>query len=143
MRRRRKFNVGGVDVKSGLEERIGRQLLELEIPINYEVQSYQWKEYLPRAFCGNCGTKGCYVWRSYTPDYFLPNGIILEVKGRFTSKDRKIAAAMKEQHPDVDVRMVFDKNDWLNKNHKNRYGDWCDSKGILWCVREIPKDWIK
>ena len=27
--------------------------------------------------------------RKYTPDVILPNGIILELKGRFTSNDRK------------------------------------------------------
>ena len=143
MRRRKQHHCGNVEVKSGLEAKIGNWLTKRGVDWCYEKSSFPWEERLPRAYCKECDTKICYVARSYTPDFFLNNGVIFEVKGRFTSKDRKIAAAMKEQHPALDIRMVFDKNDWLNKAHKNRYGDWCDSKGILWCAGFPPEDWIR
>lgn len=144
MRKRKKFFVGEIEVKSNLEKLIGEQLLQRSSGFIYEKESYKWKEKLPRAICGECETKGkCFVERSYKPDFFLSNGIILEVKGRFTSKDRKIAAAMKEQHPELDIRMVFSKNNWITRQHKTNYGQWCDSKGILWTVNDIPEEWLR
>ena len=44
---------------------------------------------------------------SYTPDFVLHNGIILEAKGRFISSDRAKHLLIKEQHPDYDIRFVF------------------------------------
>ena len=38
--------------------------------------------------------------RKYIPDIILPNGIIIELKGRFTSKDRKKMLLVIAQHPD-------------------------------------------
>lgn len=45
--------------------------------------------------------------RKYIPDIILPNGIVIELKGRFTSKDRKKMLLVIAQHPDLDIRMVF------------------------------------
>ena len=133
---------GEVQVRSGLEEMVGNQLTEKGIPFEYESKSFPWLEKLSRAQCTLCGAKEAYVERSYTPDFFLPNGTIIEVKGNFTSKDRKIAAAMKEQYPELNIVLLFDKDNWLNKNRKNRYSDWCKSKGIGYSIREIPEEWL-
>ena len=45
--------------------------------------------------------------RRYTPDFFLPNGVILEVKGKLTVADRKKHEWIKQQHPELDFRFVF------------------------------------
>ena len=45
-----------------------------------------------------------YEWREdkkYIPDFILPNGIILEVKGRFMLEDRKKHLFIRDQHPEV------------------------------------------
>ena len=52
-----------------------------------------------------------YMWienKKYLPDFVLDNGIILEVKGRFTLDDRKKHLFLRESNPDLDVRFVFD-----------------------------------
>ena len=43
----------------------------------------------------------------YTPDFVLPNGIIIETKGRFMPADRQKHLLIKAQYPDLDLRFVF------------------------------------
>ena len=45
--------------------------------------------------------------RTYTPDFVLPNGIIIEAKGRWDVADRRKHKLIKEQHPELDIRLVF------------------------------------
>ena len=51
--------------------------------------------------------------RTYTPDFVLENGIIIETKGRFVSNDRRKHKEIQKQFPDLDIRFVFQ-----NPNHK-------------------------
>ena len=44
---------------------------------------------------------------SYLPDVVLSNGIIIEYKGWFKPSDRTKHLLIKKQHPDLDVRFVF------------------------------------
>ena len=39
------------------------------------------------------------AYRTYTPDFVLNNGIIIETKGRFMAADRRKHIAIKKQHP--------------------------------------------
>ena len=82
--------------------------------------------------------------RKYTPDVILPNGIILELKGRFTTADRKKMLLVMKQHPDLDIRMVFQRHtNKLFKGSLTTYSEWCNKKGIKWASKTVPKDWIK
>lgn len=83
------------------------------------------------------------VQRKYKPDFILPNGVILEVKGYFTGADRSKHLRVREAHPELDIRFVFmNANNKLNKRSKTTYAEWCDKKGFKWCHRNIPKSWI-
>jgi len=83
--------------------------------------------------------------RRYTPDFFLNNGVILEVKGRLTAADRQKHKWIKEQFPDLDIRFVFmNPNTRINKGSKTRYRDWADKLGIPWCKGpQLPTEWTK
>ena len=82
--------------------------------------------------------------RKYTPDVILPNGIILELKGRFTTADRKKMLLVMKQHPDLDIRMVFQRHtNKLFKGSLTTYSEWCNKKGIKWASKTVPKEWIK
>lgn len=82
--------------------------------------------------------------RKYIPDIILPNGIIIELKGRFTAKDRKKMLLVIEQHPDLDIRMVFMRHtNKLNKHSRTTYAQWCDKHNIKWASKIIPEEWIK
>ena len=82
--------------------------------------------------------------RKYTPDVILPNGIILELKGRFTTQDRKKMLLVMKQHPHLDIRMVFQRHtNKLFKGSLTTYSEWCNKKGIKWANKTVPKEWIK
>ena len=81
--------------------------------------------------------------RSYTPDFVLGNGVVLEVKGYFDQEDRRPIKLFKEQHSDVDIRMVLQKpHQKLTKSGRMTYATWCDRYNVPWCEGpSIPKDW--
>ena len=81
--------------------------------------------------------------RRYTPDFVLPNGIILEVKGFLSTADRMKHKGIKEQHPELDIRFVFmNPNTRLSKRSKTRYREWADKLGYPWCCGpDIPQEW--
>lgn len=79
----------------------------------------------------------------YTPDVVLPNGIHVEIKGRFTGEARTKMIAVKKCNPDVDIRFLFQRDDWCTKNHKMRYSEWCEKNGFDYAIGEvIPSEWI-
>ena len=115
--------------RSGLEDRISKQLKALSVPVKYEEFKikYQVNEV-----------------RTYTPDFELPNGIIIESKGRFVVADRKKHLLIQKQHPDLDIRFVFSNSRGkINKGSKTTYGMWCDKHGFLYADKLIPEEWIK
>ena len=131
-------------MRSGFENRIAKQLKQIGVDYKYEYETFEYWLPVYKAVCESCGeTKQIVKRHHYTPDFFLSNGVVLEVKGRFTAKDRKIQAAMREYHPDVDLRMVFYADNLLRKNAKTRYSDWCQSKGIDYCFKEVPEEWTQ
>jgi hypothetical protein len=78
----------------------------------------------------------------YVPDFTLPNGIIVETKGDFTSKDRRKHLLIKEQHGDAyDIRFVFQANNKLSSKSKTRYTDWCEQHGFKYAIGLIPPEW--
>ena len=81
---------------------------------------------------------------TYLPDFILPNGIYCECKGWFRSSDMAKMKRVVEQHPELDIRMVFQEpNNKIRKGSKTTYGRWCDKHGIKWgTVSDIPK-WAK
>ena len=84
------------------------------------------------------------AYRTYTPDFILDNGIIIETKGRFTAADRRKHKAIKKQHPKLDIRFVFTNSRCkLNKGAKSSYADWCIKHGFLYYDRIIPEDRLK
>jgi hypothetical protein len=115
------------DFRSGLEYKVAKQLEDLGVAYEYEQTkvTYQRKP------------------SKYLVDFELPNGIMVETKGRFTSSDRAKHLLIKEQHPELDIRFVFSNaRNKLNKASKTTYGDWCDKHGFKWAEKEVPEDWI-
>ena len=79
--------------RSGLEIKNKDFLVEKGIKVKYEELKIEWEDLM---------------YRIYTPDFVLPNGIIIETKGRFTADDRRKHAFIKLQHPKLDIRFVFE-----------------------------------
>ena len=81
---------------------------------------------------------------TYPVDFALPNGILIEAKGRWVLEDRKKHMLIREQHPELDIRFVFmNPNGKIRKGSKTTYADYCDKHGILWAAKTIPEEWLK
>lgn len=116
--------------RSGLEEKVAAELKAAGIKAEYEAVTLKYV--VPER-----GAR-------YTPDFVLPNGIIIETKGRFVTADRTKHRLIHEQHPDLDIRFVFSNpNTKIGKKSKTSYADWCDRLGILFAKASIPVDWLK
>jgi len=114
--------------RSGLEVKVADQLKKAGVGVEYEVTKikYQVDEI-----------------RTYTADFQLPNGIIVETKGRFTAADRKKHLLIQKQHPDKDIRFVFQTSKAkINKGSKTTYADWCNKHGFIYAEKEIPTEWL-
>ena len=115
--------------RSGLEHKLSIYLDELKYKYLYEKVKIEWEDL---------------SYRTYTPDFILNNGIIIETKGRFLAIDRRKHLAIKEQHPDLDIRFIFtNSRNKLRKGAKSSYGQWCDKYGFRFYDRIIPEDWLK
>lgn len=65
----------------------------------------------------------------YTPDFVLSNGIVIETKGYFSQKDRQKHLLLRDQHPELDIRIVFQNpNVPIRKGSDTTYGAWATKK---------------
>ena len=115
--------------RSGLEEAIAKDLDKAGISYLYEDKkiTYQVNQV-----------------RTYTPDFILPNGIIIETKGRFVVDDRMKHLMIREQYPHLDLRFVFSNSrNKIRKGSKTTYGDWCTKHGFLYADKRIPDEWLE
>ena len=115
--------------RSGLELDIAKDLLGRGEKFKYETLKVKWV---------------LHENKTYTPDFILPNGVIIEAKGRFTLQDRKKHLAVKEQQPELDIRFVFSNSrSKLYKGSKSTYASWCEKFGFQYADKRIPDDWLK
>ena len=114
--------------RSGLEEEAAAFLKSRQKKVEYEKLKIEWEDL---------------KYRTYTPDFELDNGIIIETKGIFSPADRRKHVEIQRQHPTLDIRFVFSNaNAKLYKGAKSRYCDWCEQKGFKWAHRVIPEGWL-
>lgn len=114
--------------RSGLEETVGKELESRGISYGYESVKISWVDHKVR---------------KYTPDFILPNDIIIETKGRFVAADRRKHLEIQKQHPRHDIRFVFQNaSNKLNKGSNTSYGQWCDKNGFKWAEGSIPQEWL-
>jgi hypothetical protein len=113
-----------------LEEGVAKHLSFTGVPFQYEHRTYTYK---------------VEEIRKYTPDFDLGNGVVLEVKGYFRATDRKKLLLVKAQHPDLDLRLVFQQaNNKIHKSSKTTYADWCKKHGFLYSTNgSVPHSWTR
>lgn len=116
--------------RSGLEERLAKQLQEAGVGAGYESLTITYE--VPTST------------HKYTPDFPLTNGIIVESKGLFDSDDRKKHLLVKQQHPHLDIRFVFSRSSTpIYKGSKTSYAEWCYRYGFQFADKLIPEAWLK
>jgi hypothetical protein len=117
--------------RSGLEEKIAKDLEELEVSFRYENKKDIIAYTTPP------------TPHKYTPDFVIPNGIIIETKGIFSAADRKKHLLIKQQHPDKDIRFVFNRSkSFLTKAKSSTYASWCEKHGFMFADKSIPEEWL-
>lgn len=115
--------------RSGLEQDTAKFLKKRGIGFTYEEMKIKWVD--PKT-------------KTYTPDFVLDNGIIIETKGRFISPDRAKHLAVRDQYPELDIRFVFtNSKSKLYKGSKTTYGMWCNKYNFKYADRYIPEAWLK
>lgn len=81
---------------------------------------------------------------TYTPDFVLPNGIIIEAKGKLDAGTCRKMRAVKTAHPQLDIRFVFMRaGNPLRKGSKMKYWQWAEHYGFPWSEGTIPIEWYK
>ena len=82
---------------------------------------------------------------TYRPDFVLDNGIIIESKGHFRRGAGEAAKmiAVRDQHPELDIRFVFYNAHAKIGGQKQTYAQWATRNGFKWAHEEIPDEWLK
>lgn len=79
----------------------------------------------------------------YTPDVVLPNGIVVEVKGWFTGKDRTKLRDVRAAYPDLELRMVLaTPRAYITQKREQTQSGWCEANGIRWAEQAVPDSWF-
>lgn len=119
--------------RSGLEKAVAASLSNRGV--SYEYEQHKLKYLVPERQA------------TYTPDFYVTTKsgklIIIETKGRFVTADRQKMLLVKEQHPTLDIRLVFSNpNSRISKKSKTTYAAWCDKHGFQWAAKDIPESWL-
>jgi hypothetical protein len=116
--------------RSGLEEALAAQLQAVGVSYTYESFAIPFVEPAKK--------------RKYTPDFQLPNGIVIETKGRFLTADRQKHLMVQAQHPEYDIRFVFSSSRTkISKRSPTSYADWCVRNNFKFSDKTVPVSWIK
>lgn len=121
-------------LKSSLELAVFKQLKNLTRKFKFKIE-YE-TETLPYA-----------IYRNYIPDFIITKRnnekIYIEAKGYLRPDDRTKLMAIKSQHPDKDIRLLFERNNKISKKSKAMYSDWATRHGWTYAIGEVPKEWFE
>ena len=112
--------------RSRFEDAVAKDLTQRGVPFKYEGDSFLY-----------------IAQHKYIPDFTLPNGVIVEAKGWFKSKDRTKHLLVRAGNPSLDIRFLFQRaENRLSKTSKTTYADWCDKHKFMWAEGRIPSAWL-
>ena len=112
-------------MRSGFERTLASQLHAAQIRFEYETLGLDYT-----------------LNGTYWPDFILPNGIIIEAKGLLDKESKRKMIAVKKQHPDKDIRIVFMVADKKIPGSKTTHGQWATKNGFKWADGTIPEEWL-
>ena len=108
--------------RNKFEQRIFDQVKKSKVKFDYE------SERIPYTISGN-----------YIPDFILETKtgkIYLETKGHFRPEAKRKMAAVKKQHPDLDIRIIF-------YSSRKPYIRWAEKHGFKYAFHSIPEEWLE
>jgi len=78
---------------------------------------------------------------TYTPDFTVTSNVFIETKGLWTGADRKKAVLIKDQHPDIIILYVLQRNQKISKKSATTYLDWAAKNGLDACIFANTEHW--
>ena len=107
--------------RNKFETTIYKQLKKAKVNFKYE------SEKIPYVLAGH-----------YIPDFIFttPTGrVLVECKGYFRPEAKRNMLAVKRQHSELDIRILF-------YSRNKTYIKWADKNGFKWAVGTIPEEWL-
>lgn len=110
--------------RSGLEKRFAELLFKHGVKAEYESKRFEFVR------IGH-----------YTPDWKIRDDLYIETKGYFSPRNRGDLLSFREQHPEVEVFLVFGQPDnRLSSKSKTTYAEWCERHKFRYCsIQSFPK----
>lgn len=108
--------------RNKFEERIYAQLKRKRCRVTYETAQ------IPYVIAGH-----------YIPDFIIqtPSGkVYIETKGHFRPEAKRKMVAVKRQHPELDIRIVFYK-------YNKQYEKWAIRYGFKYAFEKVPLEWME
>lgn len=114
-------------MRSGFERTLAASLKKRKVKFEYETLKLPYAQY-----------------HVYKPDFVLANGVIVEAKGHFRRGAGEAAKmiAVRDQHPNLDIRFVFYDAHARISGQKQTYAQWATKNGFMWAHEEIPDEWL-
>jgi len=136
-RKEAKRHAAMVGMKSILEVQVAASLDEMGVEWLYEHETLVYHTCL--GWDESCNVKT----QTYTPDFTLKNGVLLEAKGKMTLDTRKKMVAVKRCHPDRRICMIFGyaNNKLSARPNATRYWQWAEAEGFEWSDIVVKKEW--
>lgn len=115
--------------KSGFEYNVSRLLAATSTPFTYEPVELEYV-----------------LVKHYTPDFIInrPDGtdLYVESKGYFDHVSREKMVAVKTQHPDLEIVLLFMDDKLINKKSQFKYSDWAAKHGFDYSIGTVPYRWL-
>lgn len=124
--RKKRLGVGELQqlkqkTRSGLEAKSLALLEQYKVPYEYEPKDKKIAYVVPEKP------------RTYLPDIII-NGNIYELKGMLDMDSQLKMKLIRQQHPELDITLVFQRNNKIRKNSKTTYGMWAEKNGLKWML---------
>lgn len=113
----------GKKFKSGLERRFADLMKDHKVSADYEAKRFEFVR------VGH-----------YTPDWKINDKLYIETKGYFSPRNRGDLLSFREQHPDVEIFLVFGApTNRLTSKSKTTYSGWAEQHGFRWAsINKFP-----
>lgn len=131
--------------RSGYESQIAQDLEARDVPFTFEEDTFDYISTVRGGVCTACGCTKTGKKRKYTPDFIVPRGLcrrplVVEAKGRFPSTDRSKMRDVRKAHPEMDIRILFQKR---SKKQAAIVAAWCDKNHFTYAFgTQVPQEWL-
>jgi predicted nuclease of restriction endonuclease-like RecB superfamily len=82
--------------------------------------------------------------QTYTPDFLLADGTLIEYKGKMTNETRKKLLSIKRCNPKRRLCIVFEKpdNKLSSRPNSQRYWQWAEANQFEWSDQVVDPRWV-